>query len=79
MIKPIGPQYKTAKASQRVGMTHVSKVIRRLMRVYGLEDELVEQQELKASDIQCQEFGEPVLMPSVPVGAGTQSTFSWFE
>lgn len=81
MIKPIGPQYITAKANQRVGLTHVSSVIERLMRIYGLEDELIEHQELQAAEMQTTEFEDEsvVMAPAVPVAAGAQSTFSWFE
>lgn len=80
MIKPIGPQYIAAKANQRVGLTHVSSVIERLMKIYGLEDELIEHQEKQAAEMQTSEFEEPaVLMPGVPVIAGAQETFAWYE
>lgn len=80
MIKPIGPQYQAAKANRRVGLTHVSKVIERLMGIYGLQDEFVEQQEMDASEMQSEEFREPVVaMPALTVPAGTQATFAWFE
>jgi hypothetical protein len=81
MIKPIGPQYIAAKANQRVGLTHVSSVIDRLMRIYGLEDELIEQQELAAAEKATEEFAsEPIaIVPEVAVPAGTQSSFAWFE
>jgi len=81
MIKPIGPQYVAAKENQRVGLTHVSSVIERLMRIYGFEDELVEQQELAAAEMVTKEFTpEPAaITPTLPAMAGTQSTFSWFE
>lgn len=80
MIKPIGTQYQAAKRSQRVGLTRASKVIERLMRIYGLHDEFIDQQEAEASAMQTEEFNEPVvMMPTVPVTAGTQATFSWFE
>ena len=80
MIKPIGPQYIAAKENQRVGLTHVSSVIERLMKIYGLEDELIEQQEQEAAEMQTEEFEEPaVLMPAVAVTAADQGTFAWYE
>ena len=80
MIKPIGPQYIAAKENQRVGLTHVSSVIERLMKIYGLEDELIEQQEQEAAEMQTAEFEEPaVLMPAVAVTAADQGTFAWYE
>jgi hypothetical protein len=80
MNKPIRTHYQAAKDNRRVGLTHVSKVIERLMRVYGLQDELIEQQELEASEMQSEAFREPVAsMPSVTVPSGTQATFAWFE
>jgi Na+-transporting methylmalonyl-CoA/oxaloacetate decarboxylase gamma subunit len=49
------------------------------MRIYGLEDELIEHQEQEAAEMQTEEFGSvaPVLAAAVPTG--TQSTFAWFE
>ena len=81
MIKPIGPQYVAAKKTQRVGLTHVSAVVERLMRIYGLEDEMIEQQELEADKMQTAEFDiEPTAIPaSVSVSTDAQSTFAWFE
>ena len=80
MIKAIQPQYQSATAQQRVGLTHASKVIERLMRVYGLQDELMDEQEFVAAELQTEEFSEPVvMMPSLPVTVGTQSTFGWFQ
>ncbi len=80
MIKPIGPQYIAAKENQRVGLSHVSSVIERLMRIYGLEDEMIEQQELEAAEIQTAEFNaEQAPLPALPVLAGTQNRFAWFE
>lgn len=80
MIKPIGPQYIAAKTNQRVGLTHVSSVIERLMSIYGLEDELIEHQEQQAAEMQTAEFEEPaVLMPVVAATAGDQGTFAWYE
>ncbi len=81
MIKPIGPQYIAAKANQRVGLTHVSSVIERLMKIYGLEDELIEQQEAAAAEMVTAEFSaEPIaIAPEVAVPAATQSSFAWFE
>ena len=81
MIKPIGPQYIAAKKNQRVGLTHVSSVIERMMRIYGLEDELLEQQEADAAAMQTEQFTtEPVIVsPALPAMASGQSTFSWFE
>ena len=80
MIKPIGPQYQAAKASRRVGLTHASKVVERLMRIYGLQDEFIENQEMQASEMQSEAFAEPVVaLPAVAVPTGTQSTFAWFE
>lgn len=86
MIKPIGPQYVAAKQNQRVGLTHASNVINRLMRIYGLEEELQDQQEFKAAEMQTREFhatslqSEPVVIaPALAELATTQSTFSWFD
>jgi len=81
MIKPIGPQYIAAKDNQRVGLTHVSSVIERMMKIYGLEDELIEQQEQQAAAMTTKEFApKPVaIAPALPVAAGSQSTFAWFE
>lgn len=81
MIKPIGPQYIAAKQNHRVGLTHASKVIDRLMRIYGLDEELNEQQEMTASTMQAEEFApdETAIAPALPAMAGAQSTFSWFE
>lgn len=80
MIKPIGPQYIAAKKNQRVGLTHVSSVIERLMRIYGLEDELIEQQEQEAAQMQTVEFDvDPVIVPAISGSNVSQSTFAWFE
>lgn len=80
MIKPIGPQYIEAKNNRRVGLVHVSKVIQRLMKIYGLEDELIEHQEMEASQMQSAEFHEtPVVAAAVPQMAAAQETFAWFE
>lgn len=84
MIKPIGPQYIAAKENQRVGMTHVSSVIERLMRIYGLDDELMEQRELEeieAAEMLTAEFATEsvAIAPAVPMATGAQSTFAWFE
>jgi hypothetical protein len=80
MIKPIGPQYIAAKANQRVGLTHVSSVIERLMKIYGLEDELIEHQEAAAAEMVTAEFEEAaVLMPAMTVERGGQGTFAWYE
>ena len=81
MFKPIGPQYIAAKKNQRVGLTHLSKVVERLMGIYGLEDELIELQEQEAAEMQSAEFDiQPIAV--VPTVAGcnvTQDTFAWFE
>jgi len=81
MNKPIRTQYQAVKKNRRVGLTHVSKVIERLMRIYGLEDELIEHQEDEAAAMQTAEFDvEPIVIaPAMPVPAGNQSTFAWFE
>ncbi|QEG24603.1 hypothetical protein [Mariniblastus fucicola] len=76
MIKPIGPQYIAAKNNRRVGLTHVSSVIDRLMRIYGLDEEL----EQHAAESQTAEFEEQApIAPTMPIAAGAQGTFSWFE
>lgn len=79
MIPPLRPQYQNTSNAPRRGLKHVSKVVERLMRIYGLEDDFIDHQEFGAAEKQSQEFGEPVvMMPSVSL-AGTQSTFAWFE
>lgn len=79
MIQPIQPQYQSPRNStQRRGLKHVSGVVERLMRIYGLEDDFIDHQEFTAAEQQSQEFSEPVvMMPNVSL-AGTQSTFAWF-
>ena len=79
MIKAIKPQYQAA-TRQRSGLTHASKVIERFLRLYGLEEDLIDEQEFAAAQQQTEEFSEPaVMMPSLPVTVGTQSTFGWFQ
>jgi len=81
MNKPLRTQYQATKKNSRVGLTHVSKVIERLMRIYGLDDELMDHQEDEAAAMQSAEFNaEPIVIaPALPVPAGNQSTFAWFE
>ena len=80
MNKPIRPQYLSDKKNRRVGLTHISKVIQRLMRIYGLEDELIEHQEDEAAAMQSAEFDDSVVIaPALPVAAGSQNTFSWYQ
>lgn len=79
MNKPIR-SHQAAKKNRRVGMTHISKVIERLMRIYGLEDELMEHQEVEAAAMQSNEFEDSVvIVPALPVAAGAQDTFSWYQ
>ena len=79
MIKPIGPQYIAAKKNHRVGLTHVSKVVERLMRIYGLEGELIEQQEQEAAVMQTAEFDIDPVVPAISGNNVSQSTFAWYQ
>ena len=50
MIQPIQPQYQSPRNStQRRGLKHVSGVVERLMRIYGLEDDFIDHQEFTLS------------------------------
>ena len=50
------------------------------MRIYGLEDELIEQQEQEAAQMQTVEFDvDPVIVPAISGSNVSQSTFAWFE
>jgi hypothetical protein len=78
MIKAITPQ---AKSQPRVGLTHASDVVARLLKMYGLESEmqeLAEEKELAAAARVSAEFAP--IAPALPVMSGTQqNTFAWFE